>query len=104
MFDPLDFIDSHVALLALHLLCQVLEQFGQEDPDTESAEKEAEKEREKEDSDRDKDGEGESKGGGEGDGEGAGVVTVLDSTRSSPASEKLTDRMARRNNSKRENK
>jgi hypothetical protein len=80
------------------VLQQVLEQFGQEDPDTESAEKDAEKDRE--DRDRDREGDPESKG----EGEGVAVVVALDCSRSSPASEKLTDRMARRKNIRSESK
>lgn len=76
----------------------MLEQFGQEDPVGEGADKEAEKD--KEDGDRDKEGEPESKG----EGEGAAVLAALDAVRSSPAFEKLTDRMARRKNIRSENK
>jgi hypothetical protein len=75
-----------------------LEQFGQEEPDADGAEKDAEKY--KEDRDRDREGEPESKG----EGDGMTVVVALDSSKSSPTSEKLTDRMARRKNIRSENK
>lgn len=88
-------VASH-AVLFVCVLFQVLEQFGQEDPDTEGAEKEGDKDKE----DRDREGELESKG----EGDGVAVDAALDSSRSSPASEKLTDRMARRKITRIENK